>query len=251
MDRFIKFILKHKVCTFITGILIVIFIPIVINESYKAGEGYVTIWGAADALSFYGSFLSFIGTVILGLVAIWQNNKAHKLNEQLQKLEQAQFVSMVSAKLVTIEKRSSSTPNFVNTQMPQMEVFDLKSDTFNSQQCYYIDVEIENNSKYPIVQMKIHPGARTNGNGQIYGMKNVVDRAIYIPSGKSACFRYIVPCEIFERFQKFGLQLSLDFINVFDYTTPANLYIPDLSKSGRNVEYKFRLLKFIDVRPQD
>ena len=87
MNKFLKFMMKHKVCVFITGILIVLLIPIVINESYKIGKGYITIWGASDVLSFYGSFISFIGTVILGLVAVWQNNKAHKLNVQLQKLQ--------------------------------------------------------------------------------------------------------------------------------------------------------------------
>ena len=45
-------------------------IPIIINEIYKIDQGYITLWEAKDVLSFYGSFLSFIGTVVLGLIAI-------------------------------------------------------------------------------------------------------------------------------------------------------------------------------------
>ena len=249
MNKFFKIMMKHKVCVFITVILIVLLIPIVINESYKIGKGYITIWGASDVLSFYGSFISFIGTVILGLVAVWQNNKAHKLNVQLQKLQQAQYVSMIMVSHVTVEKRSSSCPNFLNTQMPQIDVFDLTKHPFDSQPCYHIDVEIKNNSMYPIVQMQVHPGERGNGNGALYGLKNLIDHAIYIPENGSACFRFIVPCKMFDTLQKYSLQLSLNFINVFDYMTPSNLHITDLRNNGRNIEYQYRLLKFIDVRP--
>lgn len=170
-----NFILKHKVVASIIGILILLFIPIIINELYKIGRGYVTMWGAADVLSFYGSFLSFLGTVILGIVAICQNHKAHKLNEQLQKLQQAQFVSMVSIKDVMVEKRSTSTPQFMNTKMREIDIIDLTMNEFESSQSYHIDVEIKNDSEYPIVQMQVHPGTRNNGDMQLFGIKNLTD----------------------------------------------------------------------------
>ena len=55
-------------------------IPCIINEFYKLNKGYVTMWGASDALSFYGSSLSFVGTVALGALALWQNYMIHKSN---------------------------------------------------------------------------------------------------------------------------------------------------------------------------
>lgn len=39
-------------------------IPIVINELYKTGKGYKTIWNGADVLSYYGSVLSSIGGIL-------------------------------------------------------------------------------------------------------------------------------------------------------------------------------------------
>lgn len=209
MKKIKNFILKHKVVASIIVISIIgilaFCIPIIINELYKAEKGYVTMWEAADVLSFYGSFLSFLGTVILGIVAFWQNHKAHKLNEQLQKLQQAPFVSMVSIKGVMVETRNTSTPKFMNTKMREIDIIDLTMDKINSPESYHIDVEIKNDSEYPIVQMQVHPGSRNNGNMQLFGIKNLTDRAIYIPSKESACFRYIVPCKLFEHQNYYNL----------------------------------------------
>ena len=83
---------------------ITLLIPIIINEAYKYGKGYITLWEAKDVLSFYGTYLSFWGTVILGGVAIYQNKAAHQLNQQVQKMQQAQFISMVSVKAVEVKK---------------------------------------------------------------------------------------------------------------------------------------------------
>ena len=84
---------------------ITLLIPFIINEAYKYGKGYVTLWGAEDVLSFYGTYLSFWGTVILGVVAIYQNKTAHRLNQQMQKMQQAQFISMVSVEAVEVKKK--------------------------------------------------------------------------------------------------------------------------------------------------
>lgn len=50
----------------ISILLLAIIAPFVINESYKTGQGYITLWGASDVLAYLGTVLSFAGTVILG-----------------------------------------------------------------------------------------------------------------------------------------------------------------------------------------
>lgn len=42
-------------------------IPLIINELYKKGPGYITVWDGADMLSFYGTMLG-TGATILALV---------------------------------------------------------------------------------------------------------------------------------------------------------------------------------------
>ena len=78
-SRILKFI-------FFFALLFVLDIPFVINESYKFGKGYYTLWGADDILAFYGSFLSFLGTVVLGALALWQNKQIADQSENYDNL---------------------------------------------------------------------------------------------------------------------------------------------------------------------
>lgn len=67
-------------------LLIAISVPFIINQLYLWGNEktlFYTDWDGSDALSFYGSFLAFCGTVILGAVAVYQNNKANQINDNI------------------------------------------------------------------------------------------------------------------------------------------------------------------------
>lgn len=39
-------------------------LPVIINEAYKSDVGYITVWGAADVLSYYGAILSSFGAIL-------------------------------------------------------------------------------------------------------------------------------------------------------------------------------------------
>ena len=47
-------------------LLLIVGVPIVINECYKAG-GYITMWNAADVLSYYGAFMA----AVIGIVGVY------------------------------------------------------------------------------------------------------------------------------------------------------------------------------------
>lgn len=65
---------KWRLWHYILLVLILIFaVPFGINEAYKLNQGYLTMWNAADALSYHGNILTFIGTIFLGYIAINQN----------------------------------------------------------------------------------------------------------------------------------------------------------------------------------
>lgn len=225
--------------------------PLVINEAYKTGDGYVTLWSAPDALVFYGTYLSFLGTVVLGVVAVYQNRKAHGLNQQMQKLQQAQFVSMISVTKLEINKRSATTPNFMNLDMREIEIINLSALGDDSQYCYHIDVEFENSSPYPVVQLIAHAGKRGNINCVMYGIMPEQDTAIYIPQNGNQAIRFIIPSVVFEHQQRNELSLSLDFINIFDYRTVATINLSDLENKTKRNEYSYRLAKFTDIRAHE
>ena len=83
--------MKKKI---IYGIILLLFfvvlvfgVPIIINESYLKNDGYLTVWDGSDVFAYYASVLSFMGTVILGIVTVWQNRRAIEINDKLLNLE--------------------------------------------------------------------------------------------------------------------------------------------------------------------
>lgn len=68
------------------SLVAIIAVPIIINELYMKNDGYLTLWGAEEVLSYYGNVLAFIGTVLLGALSLYQNNIFKKSNENKEKL---------------------------------------------------------------------------------------------------------------------------------------------------------------------
>lgn len=59
--------LKSILAGAIIAVILIFGIPILINESYKHG-GYITMWGAADVLSYYGAVLG--ASIAVGTLAV-------------------------------------------------------------------------------------------------------------------------------------------------------------------------------------
>lgn len=78
--------------------IVIIVVPFIINESYKTGKGYITVWNGNDVLEYSGIVISSIGTIVLGIVA-W------KQNIRLIKLEESTFLSSNSASALLVEAK--------------------------------------------------------------------------------------------------------------------------------------------------
>ena len=53
-----------------------------INVSF--GKGWLTSsWTLGECLNFYASLFTGVCTLILGIIAIWQTNKANEINKRL------------------------------------------------------------------------------------------------------------------------------------------------------------------------
>ena len=61
---------KWVIIGLLAVIIFVVVVPVIINECYKANSGYMTIWGAADVLSYYGTILGALVTVATIVVTI-------------------------------------------------------------------------------------------------------------------------------------------------------------------------------------
>lgn len=109
MGQWIK---KHLVVIIaVMTLLAVVLVPIIINESYKTNEGYLTVWGGSDVLAYFGAVVSAVGTIILGVLA-WQQNT------RLLKLEENSFLATNSGSAllteVTVTKIGSLSVNLEN-----------------------------------------------------------------------------------------------------------------------------------------
>lgn len=72
-----------KVIKIILGIIAAIFlivgIPIIINECYKANCGYITVWDGADVLGYYGTILgSIIAVATLAITIIFTKKQIQR-----------------------------------------------------------------------------------------------------------------------------------------------------------------------------
>ena len=61
------------------GLLIaVIVVPIIINECYKAMDGYITKWGGADVLAYYGTIVAAVVGIVGVYFTVYISNKNYR-----------------------------------------------------------------------------------------------------------------------------------------------------------------------------
>lgn len=61
---------KTKFLVVLGTVFLVVGIPIIINECYKANCGYITVWDGSDVLGYYGTILGSVIAVISIIVTI-------------------------------------------------------------------------------------------------------------------------------------------------------------------------------------
>lgn len=99
MHDLLKSIFRHKIALLVIVFILLIItvgIPLMINWLYKQSAlapFFATEWGAADALSYYGSVLTFLGTAALSTLSLWQNHQIKVGNDKhsalLEQMEKA------------------------------------------------------------------------------------------------------------------------------------------------------------------
>ena len=104
---------KHIILLYILVLLLSLVIPIVINESYKANTGYITLWEAKDVLLYFGSILGALGTTFIGVVALFQSAQANKISDRLLQLEERN-----STPFLHIDTANCKIDTFTNREIP-------------------------------------------------------------------------------------------------------------------------------------
>lgn len=129
---------KHKITTFFITVGTIIIPLIIVNLLFKGRteiDFLVAEWDAGDLLSYIAAFEAFIGTIVLGLVALKQNEDLGKINNELIKLQKAEYLptfylckDKFKAKFLTFQRDYNPTSaiiaNVFDTRITQ-RVYDL------------------------------------------------------------------------------------------------------------------------------
>lgn len=63
----------------ITVIILIVGVPVIINECYKADNGYITVWDGSDVLGDYGSILgTIIAMVTLAITIVFTKKQIQR-----------------------------------------------------------------------------------------------------------------------------------------------------------------------------
>lgn len=57
---------------------LVIGVPVIINELYKIGKGYITLWSAVDVLSYYGTIVAALIGIVGVYLTVYISNKNYR-----------------------------------------------------------------------------------------------------------------------------------------------------------------------------
>lgn len=273
--------MKKRTVFLTIGVVLVLIVAllflIVLNWMFSVPAPYDFLaveWDVEDALAFYGSYLSFLGTIVLGAVTVYQTNKAYKLSQksndqtdvanelsreaikqaekahelslQMHKLEQARFYSVVSLERLMIQERSVDVPNYINTQIREPKVFDLVDTNSVSKcfRCYHVDFIVKNESEFPISSITVNCHGRFEDVN--YGIKEDSE-TIYIAPNNTHNIRLIIPATYFVKYNEYIADIDIFYQNIFGYETHVRLIIDDISdEHNPKYTYQFQRVKEIN-----
>ena len=275
--------LKKVLCSiwFYVGLIFVSLIaPFVINGLYKFGQannvGYVTLWEAKDVLAFWGSYISFFGTIVLGAVAVFQTDRANNLAEkannqandandltrealaqakkanelalQMQRLEQSKFYSVVSLNDLMISTQDARYPHYMNTRIRDPQIFDLvDAEHFSCNSCYHVDFIIKNESEYPIDYITVKCKGRFEDVN--YGVKEA-NESTYVAPNDTHNIRVIIPTTYFVKYKEYIVTIDIFYQNIFGYETHVQIKIDDLSAEN-NPKYTYQFQRISNIPQLD
>ena len=68
----------------IGALVLIVGIPMLINEFYKTNRGYITIWGAPEVLGYYGTILAAAGGILGVFLTVKQSQKQYREDARQQ-----------------------------------------------------------------------------------------------------------------------------------------------------------------------
>lgn len=94
MDEMKKFLKKYKKAIILWG-LVGFFVPLIVVHLlfkwYSGIDFLVAEWSAGDLLGYIGTIFTFVGTIVLSILALQASNKANELSKKVIEIEQDRY----------------------------------------------------------------------------------------------------------------------------------------------------------------
>lgn len=110
-----EWIIKQKRKIIIILIILLVGVPFIVHCLFKINSGdsfWVSAWTAGEFLAYYGSMLSFVSTIILSILVLWQNemirNESNKHTELLEEMEKSKCCPFFSISFISEKVNHSS-----------------------------------------------------------------------------------------------------------------------------------------------
>ena len=133
--------------TTLSAIALVIGVPFLINECYKFNDGYLTMWGASDILSYYGTVLGAVVTIIALIYTILFTRRQLQRDsflersrtkwEQIDAVITQALIDISPLKLINMAKLDGSITDNLRTIVLGLQKYGLTAATsLNMVKCY-------------------------------------------------------------------------------------------------------------------
>lgn len=107
MNKVFEWIKCHKLKTSLLTFFLFVLPVIIVHILFKWNTNINILnaeWTAGEFLNYFGSFLSFLGTVALGALALWQNHRFHQYHiENLEPMISMRLFSLNNSLYLSIK----------------------------------------------------------------------------------------------------------------------------------------------------
>lgn len=208
-------------------------------------------------ISLFGSLLAYFGTILLGTISMWQNQKLQKTNEDLQKsndkyrnLSMAPFLTFLNVSELdfSICKSDYYTSKFENYKGLKIEFEGTKSEENKSISYFIITFTAINSSEYPITQIIADFTQQVDA----LTIKNHTETALYLGAHESKKITIIVPLVSVEVDLRNGnegtksFQIRMRIVNAFQFETIGTVYA---YRTNNHTQLLYKIAQFTDINP--
>ena len=142
---------KYRIYLVVIIVLLLgLIVPILIYTVFYTGNDPQNLYD--NILVYFGAYVSFSGTIVLGTISVIQARIAHQQNDRLMRLSETEYLPIVSIQSVKKRQYENCTIDFDESEPMFSTIRTCRVDA-TPPKCTGIVVELKNEGKLPICKV--------------------------------------------------------------------------------------------------